>query len=257
MKYNQKISAAKSGMDVKTARKYIRTNKLPNELKKVRDWRTHRDDFIEDWDFIEDLLKERPGLQCNTIMEELIRLYPSRYNMKQLRSLQRRVRDWRSQSGPNQEVIFCQRYTPGRQSQSDFTCMNSLKITICGELFPHLLYHFSLSYSGWSSVSICRSESFESLLSGYENAIYELGGVAQEHRTDNLSAAWTSYGGAVRLSENWSKVMAHYGVRATRNNAGVSHENGVIEKRHDVLKTQIDQGLILRGSRDFSSISSY
>lgn len=35
-KYNQEISAAKSGMNVKTARKYLSTNKTPSELKRER-----------------------------------------------------------------------------------------------------------------------------------------------------------------------------------------------------------------------------
>ena len=35
-KHNQIIAAAKAGMNVKTARKYLRIGKLPSELKKVR-----------------------------------------------------------------------------------------------------------------------------------------------------------------------------------------------------------------------------
>ena len=33
-KYNQEVAAAKSGMNVKTARKYLFSNKMPCELKK-------------------------------------------------------------------------------------------------------------------------------------------------------------------------------------------------------------------------------
>ncbi|WP_342225942.1 hypothetical protein [Rickettsia endosymbiont of Urophora cardui] len=35
-KYNQIISAAKVGMSVKTARKYLRINKYPSELRTIR-----------------------------------------------------------------------------------------------------------------------------------------------------------------------------------------------------------------------------
>jgi RHS repeat-associated protein len=53
----------------------------------------------------------------------------------------------------------------------------------------HLLFHFMLPYSNWEHVTICYSESFESLSQGYDEAVWTLGGVTLEHRTDNLSAA--------------------------------------------------------------------
>ena len=36
----QELAAAKAGMDVKTARKYLGTGKLPSESKPERAWRT-------------------------------------------------------------------------------------------------------------------------------------------------------------------------------------------------------------------------
>jgi hypothetical protein len=44
---------------------------------------------------------------------------------------------------------------------------------------------------------------------------------------------------------------------ATRNNRGVSHENGSVESPHRHLKTALDQALILRGSRDFDNRRAY
>ena len=43
----------------------------------------------------------------------------------------------------------------------------------------------------------------------------------------------------------------------TRNNKGVSHENGSVESAHGHLKNRINQELLLRGSRDFSDIADY
>jgi len=34
-KYNQETAAAKAGMDVKTARKYIKSKRLPSDMRKV------------------------------------------------------------------------------------------------------------------------------------------------------------------------------------------------------------------------------
>lgn len=51
--------------------------------------------------------------------------------------------------------------------------------------------------------------------------------------------------------------MTHYGVVPSCNNSGKGHENGSVEKSHDLLKKAIDQELLLRGSRNFSSQSDY
>ena len=46
---NQEIAASKAGMDAKTARKYLGSNRLPSELVKERQWRTREDPFSEVW----------------------------------------------------------------------------------------------------------------------------------------------------------------------------------------------------------------
>jgi hypothetical protein len=43
----------------------------------------------------------------------------------------------------------------------------------------------------------------------------------------------------------------------TRNNAGVSHENGGIEAAHGHLKRALREALQLRGSSDFASLEGY
>ena len=130
MTYTQKISAAKAGMCAKTARKYTKSSKLPIDLKQDRNWSTRRDPFEDSWSSIEELLIESPSLEGKTILEQLILKDPASHTISQLRTLQRRIRDWRATNGSDQAVMFTQRYETGQQSQSDFTCMNALKITI-------------------------------------------------------------------------------------------------------------------------------
>lgn len=256
--HNQDLAAAKAGMSTKTAQKYLRAGKLPSELKrKERHWRTHRDSFDGVWPEIEKMLDHSPGLQAKTILQWLIDYYPGQFTMAALRSLQRRLQAWRCDHGPDKTIIFPQELKPGRQSQSDYTVMNSLSITLDGCPFPHLLFHFMLPYSRWETVSICFSESFESLAYGYDQAVWELGGVMPDHRTDNLSAATQKMGSSRVFTERWNEVMNHYGVRASRNNPGVSHENGSVEKSHDVFKKAVEQQLLLRGSRDFADQADY
>jgi len=255
-KYNQETAAAKAGMDVKTARKYINSEQLPSDMKKARH-RTEPTTFSAHWGEISKMLAASPRLQAKTILGYLIKKYPGKYKASQLRTLQRHIQVWRAEYGQSQSVIFRQDIKPGKQSQSDFTCMNDLNITIAGQAFNHLLFHFILPYSRWESVDLCFSESFETLTLGYEKAVWELGYVPKEHRTDNLTAATKAMGSGREFTERWQQFMAHYSVTPTTNNPGVSHENGSIEKSHDTLKNAIEQELMLRGSTNFASQKDY
>ena len=251
------VAAAKAGMDAKTARKYL-SGKLPDEIPSKHNWQNRKDPFEQDWPGIESFLLSSPNIQAKVMLEHLISKHPERYQMQMLRTLQRRFKSWRVENGKPKAVIFPQIHQPGLQSQSDYTVMNSLNITIAGKPFKHLLFHFMLVYSRWEHVSICYSESFDSLLHGFEEAVCSLGSVACEHRTDNLTAATKKVsGGSREFTARWQQVMKHYKIRPSRNNPGESHENGSIEKSHDLYKTAVEQMLILRGSRDFSSIEKY
>ena len=157
------LAAAKSGMDEKTARKYRRLRKLPSEMNKERDWRTREDSFKEMWEKVRSKLELNPGLQAKTLFKDLQRRHPGKFQDGQLRTLQRRVKEWRALEGPPKEVFFEQRHEPGELSQSDFTHMNGLGVRIEGQPFDHLLYHFVLTYSNWEWGTVCFSESFESL----------------------------------------------------------------------------------------------
>jgi hypothetical protein len=137
--------------------------------------------------------------------------------------------------------------------------MGELGITIAGEPFGHLLYHFVLTYSNWESVMICPSESLESLRAGLQGALWKLGGVPTAHRTDNLSAATHELkeGQGRDFTKRYQKVLDHYNLKGTRNSPGRANENGDVESSNGHLKNAIDQQLRLRGSRDFASLSEY
>ena len=182
-------SADKANMDEKTARKYRRLGRLPSEVAPERSWRTREDPFAEVWPEVHEQLQEAPGLEAKTLFAWLQTKYPGKFDDSQLRSFQRGVKRWRATAGPAKEVFFSQVHHPGRLCASDFTHMKSLAVTIGGQPFDHLVYHFVLTYSNWESVTICFSESFESLSEGLQNAVWELGGVPQRHRTDRMSLA--------------------------------------------------------------------
>ena len=175
-------AALKTGMSEPTARKYRAIGRLPSQVRRRRDWRTRTDPFEEVWPEVEELLERDVGLQAKAVFEELGRRYPGRFQEGQLRTLQRRFRRWRALRGPQREVYFPQVHRPGEQAQSDFTSLSSLGVVVAG-------VHFVLTYSNWESVTVCFTESFEALSEGVQTALWRLGGVAHEHRTDNLSAA--------------------------------------------------------------------
>ena len=93
--------------------------------------------------------------------------------------------------GAAKDVIFRQTPEPGRMALSDFTDAAELGVIIAGQPFAHRLYHFVLGYSGWEHVGVVQGgESFTALAENLQNALWILGGVPHEHRTDSLSAAY-------------------------------------------------------------------
>ena len=250
-------AAAKAGMDEKTARKYIRLDKLASELKVEHTWRTREDPFEEVWDEVRSQLEDNPGLEAKTLFDYLQRKYKDHFSDGQLRTLQRRIKSWRALEGPPKEVFFPQEHKPGRLSQSDFTHMDDLGITIGGERFNHMLYHFVLTYSNWETGTICFSESFESLSEGLQNALWEIGGVPQIHQTDRLSAGVQKTTNPEEFTQRYNGLLKHYGLQGRKIQTGKANENGDIEQRHNRFKRAVKQSLMLRGSRDFINREEY
>lgn len=251
------VAAAKADMDEKTARKYRRLGKLPSEVKVEHSWRTREDLFADVWQEVKGKLEINPGLEAKTLFEDLQRRYPGRFADGQLRTLQRRVKRWRALQGPPKEVFFAQVHKPGELCQSDFTSMNSLGVTIQRQPFDHIVYHFVLSYSNWETGSICFSESFESLSEGLQRALWELGGVPTVHRTDRLSTAVQKPEHPDEFTQRYRALLNHYGLHGDKTQAGSPHEIGDVEQRHYRFKRALEQALMLRGSRDFSSRQEY
>ncbi|HEX8712845.1 MAG TPA: IS21 family transposase [Terracidiphilus sp.] len=250
-------AAAKSGMDSKTARKYLRDRRLPSEMQQKHTWRTRPDPFAETWEEIRQLLTAEPKLQPKTLFEHLQRKYPGRFQDGQVRTLRRRIKYWRATEGPPREVFFAQEHRPGELCQSDFTHCRDLGVTINGQTFPHLIYHFVLTYSNWETGTVCYSESFESLSEGLQNAFWELGGVPLEHRTDRLSAAVNNLVDTREFTRAYEGLLRHYRIHGQKAQAGHANENGDVEQRHYRFKNAVDQALMLRGSRDFSTVAAY
>lgn len=258
--HTQAAAAAKAGISERSARRIETLESLPSQ-RPPRRWRTRPDPLAEVWDGeILPLLQASPNLNAVTLLEELQRRHPGEYGAGMIRTLQRRLRQWRAVHGREREAFFAQEHPPGRQGLSDFTDASDLGVTIAGMPFAHRLYQFALAHSGWRSADVVDGgESFAALSAGMQNALWRLGGAPEEHRTDSLSAAFKNLSDLEK--REWTKrywaLCLHYGMRPSRNNPGESHENGSIESRNGSLKTALRQALLLRGSSDFDSRAAY
>jgi hypothetical protein len=251
------------GMSERTVRKYRDADQLPSQIERPRrTYRTREDPLAEFWSEIEALLEQDPKLKPYAILDWLKQKYnppagPPRVTNAIRRTLERRVQSWKLKHGVQQEVKFPQVHHAGDVIAFDFVVMNSLKITIGGKPFDHMLFHAVFTYSNWEYVHLCHSESFEALSAGLQDALHRAGGVPRRVRSDSLSAAVNNLSDDKEFATQYRELLAHYGVRGHRINVRKPHENGDVESSHGHIKDALDQALRLRGSRDFTSAEDY
>ena len=255
-------AAMRADLDSKTARKYLRSGKLPSQMRVKHTWRTREAPFKEDWTKAERMLDAAPELEAKSLFEWLCKRHMGAYSEGQLRTFQRKVRLWRAQKGPEKEVFFSQKHEPGKRMSTDFTHMGELGITIVGEPFEHMLCHCVLTFSNWAWATICHSESMLALRKGIQNALFRLGKVTEEHWTDHSSAATHQPAVSTDKSKRefnteYLSLMDHFSMKPCTIQVGKPHENGDVESLNGALKRRIEQHLLLRGSRDFDSVEQY
>jgi hypothetical protein len=252
-------AAAKAGFSTASGYRIEADPRLPSQKKGPRG-RRRPDPLAGIWDSeMVPMLEAAPGLRAVAAFEEIVRRHPE-LSQGVRRTLERRIRAWRAFNGPEREVIFRQEHPPGRMGLSDFTDMGALGITIAGERLDHRLYHFRLPFSGFEHAHVVLGgESFVALAEGLQNALWALGGVPEQHRTDSLSAAFRNLDAQAQedLTQRYEALIAHYGMQPSRNNAGLAHENGAIESPHGHLKRALRDELLLRGSCDFADLAAY
>jgi hypothetical protein len=257
--HNVSVAAAKAGFSPASGYRIEHDPRLPSQ-KKLPRGRRRPDPLADVWDAeILPMLEAHPGVRAIAVLGELLRRHPE-IGPQVRRTLERRIRSWRALAGPDREVIFRQEYEPGALGLSDFTDTNMLGVTVGGAALDHRLYHFRLAFSGFEHAHVVLGgESFVALAEGLQNALWALGGVPREHRSDSLSAAFRNLAREAQedLTRRYQALMRHYGMQPSRNNPGLAHENGAIESAHGHLKQALVDALLLRGSRDFDDLNSY
>jgi hypothetical protein len=254
--HTQAQAAALADFSIRTAR---RIDHQGRPARPPRDYRTRPDPLESVWESV--LLPElqRDGeLRPVTLLRLLQERFPGQYPDGLLRTLERRVRQWRAIAGPDRERMFPQEHPPGWQGLIDFTVCDALGVSIAGVPLPHRLGHFVLAHSGWEeAVVILGGESYPALAATLVAGVQAVGGVPTTLRTDSLSAAYRSPGLRKDLTVRFATLCAHFGCRPTRNQVGRAHENGSVESPNGHLKERLDQALRLRGHRDFATQAAY
>ena len=243
----------------KTVARYERLDKLPSELKEPRQYRTRADPFAEDWEQVEQMLSEAPELEAKTLFAWLSEQSPGKYQEGQLRTLQRRVSDWRALN-QDKVAVLAQVHHPGEVLQSDGTWLNELEITIAGEAFDHILIHCVLPYSNWEWGAIAQSESLVAYQRALQKTFFKLGAVPCHHQTDNASAVTYQVRGQKGKRDynpGYLALLNHFGLQPRRIHIGCPEQNGDVESSNGGLKRALHQHLLLRGSRDFATLDAY
>jgi hypothetical protein len=225
-----------------------------------RPWRTRADPFQEHWGEVVELLAVTPELEAVTVFGYLQGKYPQRYGDGQLRTLQRRLRQWRAEHRAAPELFFPQVHEPGALAQLDWTDGNALRVIVGGEGFAHKLCHVAAVYSSWEWATVCFGEDFLSLRLTLEEGFTRLGGVTRTLAVDNGSAAtrWLHRGEGKRdFNAAFQHLLNHFGMRGRRINVGEAHENGTVEALHHHFRLRLEQALLLRGCRAFDSREGY
>lgn len=246
-----------------TVAKYEQLGQLPSERVEPRQYRTRTDVFAEDWPTLEAMLRDAPTLEAKALFEWLCEQHPGQYQEGQLRSLQRRVAQWRAQH-QEQVAVLEQVHRPGEVLQTDGVWLTELGVTLQGEPLAHLLIHSVLPYSNWEWGRVAQSESLNAIRCGVQSTLQALGAVPQSHQTDNSSAATCRPGaeaetgnGGRAYTEGYLQLLNHYGMQPRTTHRRSPHENGDVEGSNGGLKRALEQHLLLRGSRDFATLADY
>ena len=253
-------TALRAGVDRKTARKYIQAQQTPHQLQKPHTWRTRLDPLVGAWPKAAQMLADAPELEAKGLFEFLLAQPDSGLRPEHLRTFQRRVSSWRATHGPEKEVYFAQKHSPGQAMELDWTHAKELGVTITGTPLDHLLCHCVLPYSNWEWATRCQSESFLSLVSGLQACLGQLGRKPRYLGTDHSSAATheISPGGGQRaFNPDYLDLCEHYDLLPVTINVACPHEHGDVESQNGHLKRRLKQHLLLRGSRDFRSEVDY
>ena len=175
--------------------------------------------------------------------------HPGKFDNSLLRSFQRGVKRWQATEGEAKEVFFSQVHPPGRLCASDFTHMTSLEVTVGGQAFDHLVYHFVLTYSNWEWITICF---FRELREPQRRASKRGLGIGRRARAAPHRSH--EFGCEQRIEREgfmsrYTALLGYYKMAMEKIQPREANENGDVEQSHRRFKEGVEQALLMRGHR--------
>jgi hypothetical protein len=219
-------------------------------------WHDREDECQQVWAKRQNLLELNPGPESEAVGAAPQRRVPGRLQDSHLRALQPEIEAWQAVTSPPNEGFSGQVHRPGQLGVSEFFSMDEAGITLAGQPFDHMIYHYVLPCSNWETGTVCFSESFESFSHGLQKALWELGGVPEMHRFGRPTGVDRA-DNASRFKRRYRILLAHYGLAPQAKSAREERANGDATPSDCRLKRSIDQALMLRGSRDFDDRAAY
>ncbi len=247
-------AADKAGLDHKTARKYRRLGELPSEGRSPIPGGPGPTRSPTSGPNSEEQLRLNPGLEAKTLFADLQRRFPGRFADGQLRTLQRRVKQWRACEGPAKEVFFAQVHHPGRLCRQRLHALHRPGRDHRRRAVrpPDLPLRADLLQLG-DGHDLLRRELREPQRGLAERPVGTgRRAAAASHRSADGGRARRGTKGR-RSRSATRRCCGTTACRARRSRRRQAHENGDVEQSHHQFKRALDQALMLRGSRDFAS----
>ena len=184
------VAAAKAGFSTATGYRIENDPRLPSQKKAPRG-RRRPDPLAEVWDGeIVPILKAAPGIRAIAVLEEIRRRHPE-IGPGIRRTLERRMRAWRALAGPNRTLSSARSTSP-----AVLACPTSPTRARSASRLPASRWSIGSITSDWRSrassmpMSCSAGRALSRWPKGLQNALWALGGVPEQHRSDSLSAAF-------------------------------------------------------------------
>ncbi len=162
------------GISYSTAMKYKKPGELPSKLHVSRTEKKPRL-FDDRWEGdVGPYIARHSNISPKALLTYLIEQHPDQYDQNMLRTIQRRVKEWKVQ---NHGKVFT---GPSHAHWPGAACVFQLfrlprKVTIRGEAVPGTLFLFYLPYSKWIYLVPMRQRYLVNILEGVEDALWKLG----------------------------------------------------------------------------------
>lgn len=244
-------AAREVGISYSTAMKYKKARMLPSNLHLLLTEKKPRL-FDDRWEGdVGPYIVRHSSISPKALLTYLIEKHPDLYDQSMLRTIQRRVKEWKVQN--HEEFV-------GLSPHADWpgvACVFQLfplprKVMIRGEAVPGTLFLFYLPYSKWIYLAPMRQRYLINILEGVEDALWSLGFVPNT-LINNVRPRLTQpeLAHRPRRTETYHNFCSHYNFRIREHIPWPSSEEEVLTKIRNAFKEKF------KGTQKHFSFQTY